>query len=61
MTQGDGAMSPTVMKDNPFAEALATAQEAKVGCLDVMTVLWNNVQMLRGVETARGLFCVLGV
>ena len=55
-------MSPTVMDEDPFVVVLATAQEAEeAGHLDVAGVLWQNVQMVRGLETASCLLLALRI
>ena len=49
----DGATSLTVMKENPFMEALVIANEAKeVNCPKLAVVLRQNIQMSRGVQLA---------
>ena len=50
--QGDGATSLTVMEEDPLAEALDTAGQAKeLSCLKFTVVLQQNMEMLRGVES----------
>ena len=50
--QGDGAMSPTVVEKDPFTEVLDTANQAEdIGHYEFTAVLWQNVEMLRGVES----------
>ena len=59
--QEDGTTSPTVVEEDPFTEVLdITNQAEELDCPKFTMVLWQNVEMLRGVEAAGCLLCVLG-
>lgn len=52
-------VSPTVVEEDPFTEALDITNKAEeMGHPDIAAVLHQNVQMSRGVEIAGSLFCV---
>ena len=52
-------VSPTVVEEDPFTEALDITHKAEeMGHPDIATVLHQNVQMSRGVEIAGSLLCV---
>ena len=55
-------VSPTVVEEDPFTEALDITNEAEeMGHPDIAAVLHQNVQMSRGVEIAGSLLCVFRV